>query len=432
MRSIVRAAFVASLLCSVAVVVAPGAAVAEDHLSRDVQIPLAEAQKAMKENDYQTALTQVQAAQALTDRTPYDDYMINSFLASIYINMKDYKDATAPIEAAAESPALPEDQRKPTIYNAFQLAATGQQYQKAIQYGQELEAMKALDTRSEAMLAQAYYETQDFVHAQHYAQMSVDASKAAGQVPTQGALVMIYNSQLKQNDQAGARQTMEQLAVDYDDEESWAKLIDIALSTKNLKEIDALDLFRLRVQMPDIAGGEDYTSEAALADQLGYSTEAYNALEKAISSGKIGASQAAGAMTHARNGMAMDQKELSSIAAEAERSPKGEQDIKLAEDYWGYDRYADAEAAARRAINKDGMKDPSEGPMLLGMVLTLEGKYDDAISAFARVTGDPGRMAAAHLWNLYAQAMKIKGGEASAPASASTESAPAQTPPAQH
>lgn len=431
MRSIVRAAFVASLLCSAAAVVSPGAAIAADHLTRDVQIPLAEAQKAMQQNDYQTALAKVKEAQATSDRTPYDDYMINSFLASIYIDMKDYKSATPAIEAAADSPVLPEDQKKPTFYNAFQLAATQQQYDKAIKYGLQLEDMKALDARSEAMLAQAYYETKDFVHAQQYAQMSVDASKAAGQIPTQGALVMIYNSQLKQNDKAGAQKTMEQLAVDYDDEDSWAKMIDIALATKGIKEIDALNMFRLRVQMPDIAGGEDYTSQAALADQLGYSTEAVNALDKAISSSKIGAKQAAGAMTHARNGAALDAKSLPTIAAEAARASKGEEDIKLAEDYWGYGRFADAEAAARRAISKDGLKDPSEGPMLLGMVLTVQGKYDEAISTLAQVNGNPGRMAAAHLWSLYAQAQKIKS-QSSAPASSTANTDSSQTPPAQH
>jgi tetratricopeptide repeat protein len=122
-------------------------------------------------------------------------------------------------------------------------------------------------------------------------------------------------------------------------------------------------------------------------------------------------------MRKSRNDAATDERQLPSIAASAAKSRTGEQDVKLAEDYWGYGRFADAEAAARRAIGKGGMKDPSEGQMLLGMLLVVQGKYDDAVQTLAQVHGNPARMADAHLWTIYAQAQAKKaGGAAPAPA----------------
>jgi hypothetical protein len=145
---------------------------------------------------------------------------------------------------------------------------------------------------------------------------------------------------------------------------------------------------------------------ASVANLGGYATEAYNVLQKGIASGKITAAQGGPTYTQSKNGAATDERELSSIASQAERSKSGEGDIKLAEDYWGYGRYVDAEAAVRRGMGKGGIKDPNEGPMLLGALLVVQGKYADGQQELSQVGGSAARKAAAHLWSVYAQAQQ--------------------------
>jgi hypothetical protein len=411
MKTIIRAAFATSLMC-----VAAGAATlmggAEAYadeaakLSPKVGKPLNDAIKATQAKDFQTALADVKAAQALPDRTPFDDYKINSILAFIAINMKDYAMATTATEAAADSPVIPDEDKKSTLHNAILLATPAKDYQKAIVYGQQLQALNGLDATTEAMLAQAYYFTQDIPHAQQYAQMSIDAAKTAGEAPNEAALDIIMSSQAKQNNEAGAQQTLENLALNFNKPDSWSQLVDVALSTRGIKDPDALYLFRLKMLMPDAMHSDDYVTLASVANQQGYPTEAYKALQLGISGGKITAEQAGPILAQARNGASLDERSLNSISAQAESAKTGEQDIKLAEDYWGYGRYVDAETVTRRAIIKDGLKEPSEAPMLLGMLLVMQGKYDEAISMFAQVTGTPARATTAHLWSLYAQAQK--------------------------
>jgi tetratricopeptide (TPR) repeat protein len=267
----------------------------------------------------------------------------------------------------------------------------------------------------------------DIPHAEQYAQMSIDASKAAGQAPNQVALEIVMNGQAKQNNVAGVQSTLENLALNFDQTDAWSRLVDIALSTKGIKETDELFLLRLKFLIPDSMTGEDYMGLGSAANVLGYATEAYNVLQKGISSGKVTTGQAGPTYSQARNGAGLDERSLSKIASDAARAKTGEQDIKLAEDYWGYGRFADAEVAARRAIGKGGLKDPNEGPMLLGMLLCAQGKYDDAIQTLSSVSGSPARTNAAHLWSLYAQAQKKKaqGGSAQTPPPAQT-AAPAQ------
>jgi len=220
------------------------------------------------------------------------------------------------------------------------------------------------------------------------------------------------SSQANQHDQAGAQQTLENLALNYNRASDWSQLIDVALGGKNVKDADALYLLRLKYMIPDAMRDFDYTSLASAADQQTYSTEAYNVLQKGISSGKITQAKAGALYTHARAQAALDQKELPEAAAAAAKSKTGYQDIKLADDYWGYGRYADAEAAARQAISKGGLKDPNQAQLLLGTLLVAQGKYDDAITALGQVSGT--HTNTAHLWSVYAQAQKKSQGSTAA------------------
>ena len=406
MRSIVRAAFVGCLMLSAAGTLAPHAAWADDKVSPKVGKPLNDAVKSAQANDFQGALAHIKEAQAVDGRTAFDDYKINAILAYISIQMKDYTTATTATEAAADSPAMPDAEKKETLHNAILLAVPATHYQKAITYGSELAALNGLDPTTEAMVARAYYETKDFPNAQKYAEMSVDASKAAGQPPSEVALDIVMSSQANQHNEAGAQQTLENLALNYNRSSDWSQLIDVALGGKNVKDADALYLLRLKMMIPDAMRDFDYTSLASVADQQGYSTEAWSVLQKGIAAGKTTAGKAGATYGHARSGAAIDQKSLPEIAASAAKSKTGQQDIKLAEDYWGYGRFADAEVAARRAISKGGLKDPSEGPMVLGMLLVAQGKYDEAITTLEQVSGSPSRKNTAHLWSVYAQAQK--------------------------
>jgi len=174
-------------------------------------------------------------------------------------------------------------------------------------------------------------------------------------------------------------------------------------------------LFRLKVTAGAMTDAEDYKVLASLAEQLGYPTEAVDVLQKGISSGKLSSGEAGELLSKGRKDAAQDERMLPQIAAQAEKSKTGEQEAKLGEDYYGYGRYADAETAARAAMAKGGLKDPGEGPLLLGAALVGQGKFDDAAQAFSQVAGSPSKLKVAHLWSLYAQAKSKKAGGAAPP-----------------
>jgi len=415
----VRTALAASVFAITASVLVPQSAFAAGpKVSKEVSVPLLAAQKLMQSGDYQGALAQVKTAQAIPNQTEFDTLQINQFLGAVEINLKDYAAADVAVEAAADSPAAAQldDQnaKKQLFHNALLLAGQTQHWSKVVAYQPQLEALGANDDTTYAFTAQAYYNLKDTANAMTFAQKSIDAAKLAGRPPQQVALEIQLNGQAK-TDQGAAQQTLENMAVNYNNPDDWAQLIDVGLATRGIKDTDALYLFRLRYLVGAMRTAEDFTLTGTLAEQLGYPAEARNVLQQGISSGKITAGQAGATLSKSRADAAADERMLPSIAAAAEKSKSGEQDVKLAEDYWGYGRYADAEAAAKRAAAKGGLKDPSEATMVMGMAQVAQGQYAEAQQTFAQVTGSAPRMKAAHLWSLSA---KAKQGNSSATAPA--------------
>jgi hypothetical protein len=226
--------------------------------------------------------------------------------------------------------------------------------------------------------------------------------------------MIVMSSQVKQNNQAGAEQTLEQLALQNNSPETWAQLVGTAFGAKGMNDATAIYLYRLLI-LAGGAKGSDYKEMASALTVLGYPTEAAKVLELGTSSGKLSSGEVGATLAKARRDAAQDERMLPQIATAAAKSKTGEQDIKLAEDYWGYSRYADAEAAARRAISKGGLKTPAEGPLMIGAAGVAQGKYADAIQTLSQVSGSEAATRTAHLWSLYAQA-KQGGRSAAAPA----------------
>jgi hypothetical protein len=424
MKRTVRAALAVSLLFATAGALS-GTAWAAEKVSKSLAAPLTAAQDAFQKGDMQTAMAQIKVAQALPDRTPYDDYVINRFLSAVAANTKDYATSAQAFDAVTASPELalqpPEDQ-KAVYHDALVVNGNVQHWQSVVADGQQLEKLNANTDATYAEMAVGYYNLKDVPNAQTYAQKSIDMAKAAGKAPEQAALQIVMNGEAKSNNQGAAIATLETMAVAYSDPNTWRQLTELGLGMRGLKDIDALYIYRLRFLAGAMGQADDFPVMAGIANQLGYPTEALAVLQQGINSGKIsgGQAQANGLLAKARSGANEDQRQLAGLASAAEHAKTGEADVKQAEDYWGYGRYADAETFARGAIGKGGMKDPSEGQMILGMALVAQGKSDDAIAAFGQVSGSEGRSKAAHLWSLYAQAKKKQGGGAATPAPAPT------------
>ncbi|MEI9994855.1 MAG: tetratricopeptide repeat protein [Rhizomicrobium sp.] len=411
----VRAALTACLLGAATSFALPFAAMpayAAKPTGPSVSAPVAKllqpAAKALEANDPQTALGLIKQAQALPDQTPFDTYKINEFLANAAIKTGDHATAEAAYIAMADSPSLAEvtpEEKAQTLRIAGLLTTEQKHYDKGIKY---LSAFNALggapDPVALSSLGQAYYYSNDYANAEAVAQKLIDTTPA-GASPPQAAFEILFVSQLKTNKQDAAMLTLEKSLTYYDDAEEWGQLIDTSLGVKGIKNLEGLHIYRLRVPAKAKGQADDYTIPASIALQAGYPVEAEAFLDAGIAAGVVQASgKTAAQISEARARANTDRASIKQFDALARKTATGDFDLRLAETYYGYGRYADAAEAARRALTKGGPKtDSNEANMVLGEALILQGDTAGGVAAFnALHNPTPGFAKAQHLWLLFA------------------------------
>jgi hypothetical protein len=329
--------------------------------------------------------------------------VINQFLGNIYIGLKDYKNAQVAFQAMADSPALPAEEKNNVYSTTLQLAVNNQDWATAIRFGEPLQAVGPLPPAIAEQLAVAYYNSGNHDKALAIAKAQIDADKAAGRQSSQALMQIMMSGLAKQNDNGAAVATLEGLAQDYGNADDWAKLIDLAFNTKGLNDIEALYLYRLRVVTNATTSLDDYAIMGNITTKAGYPGETVTLLEHGMQQGVVKPGDKAGAqLAAARAKVPGDKASLPAFEKQAMARKTGDYDIKVAETYYGYGNFVGAETAASRAISKGGLKDPSEGPMVLGMAQVAQGKNADAAATFAKVSGANDQKIA-HLWTLYAQ-----------------------------
>ncbi len=429
-QHLLRTAFIAALLCGSATAIStvPYAyAAKEPHVSRAVGEPLNEAIKAAQKSDWAAAHAALQKAESVPKMSAFDQLKINQIKAFIAVQQKDFATATTAYEAVVASPAfgtLDLAQQQQSLHNALLLSTNAHHWPQVINAAERLQKMGPLDATSLTNLAVAYYNQKDMANAKTAAKQAIATDEAAKQQPPEAALQIIMSADASSNDEAGALKILEKLTLYYGTPDDWGQLIDNALGTNGITELDALYLYRLRYITHAVTAPDDYTISARIADKRGYPAEALQYLQQGLTSNKITDSgKVAQLLAKASHEKSEDEHSLPQIARAAQNARDGKQELALAEDYWGYQRYADAVTAGKAAMTK-GVKDPSEAHFIVGIALAAQGQYAQADQELAQVDGAPARARAAALWKLWIKSKEQ--GAAATPAPAS----PAQ--PAQH
>ncbi len=401
-RAPLKAALFAAV-ASVALMASPAFAAS---LTRGVNNALAEAQKATNAGDLAAAGAALDKARAVSGKTDYDDYMINSVAVTVAVKSQNLAAAATAAEAAADSPAIPEDQKAATLRTALILANNQKHFDKSVVYAKALAATNPTDQTSQTAIIQAYYFAKDYPDATAAIQKRLDADKAAGKPVDRQTLQMMLDIKVAQKDEAGAEEVLEQLVAAYNDPADWTQMIDVAISSKGIRDVEVIWLGRLLFASGAKPSQQDVNLFGSTASRLTFFGDAQIAQQHG-GTGYPDPSPRADA----------DKKTIQAqITAGAKQN--GNYSAKLSEALYSYGMYPEAEASAKLAMSKGGAADATEAPMVLGQSLLAQGKYDDAIAAFGQVQG--GGPATARITRLWVALANIK---KNPPAAAATAAA---------
>ena len=366
---------------------------------REVGTPINDALKLVEAKNWDGAMAKVQLADAVKDKTPYEEFMVAKYLAFISVSREpqDLAAAHLAVNRQIASGGAPEPEKANMYSMGMLLNYANMDYAKVVQSAQELQKLnQPLNEQQTVVLVQSYYNTMDFQNAAKEAKAVSDAKIAAGEKPSPDVLGLLLNSQAKLMDDAGYRVTLDRLATVSTQPEVWGQIMDFALSTKDIGEHHLLNLYRLGMlvgTMRDV----DYAAMASIDLTNGLPNEAKEALAKGNrTSGDL--------FTDMNKMLANDQGSLTALAAEAGKQTNGEIDVKLGESYLTYGRFDEAVTALRAGIMKGGLKDLPDAQTTLGIALYRAGKKDEALAEFRKAemaSNSAGPVA--HTWVLFLQ-----------------------------
>ena len=380
---------------SIAVLASSPALAAGPKLTTAVNNALAEEQKAEAKGDLAAAQAAIDKAKAVPNLTDNDNYMINRIAINVGIKTNNHPAAAAAAEAAADSPALPADDKVQITKFALILANEQKHADKAVTYAKTLAATNPTDPAILSNITVAYFNAKDFAGAQAIIQKQIDADKAAGKPSSRDTLQNLLDVQVAQKDEAGAETTLEQLVAQFNDPKDWTQMIDVAITSKGIRDVDLIWLGRLLFLVGATPSAQDSNLFGSTASHLTFFGDA------------LVAQQHGGSGFPDPTARAEADKKTMPAQIAAGQKQNGQYNVKLAEALYSYGMYPEAEAAAKLAQSKGGMTDTSEAPMVLGQAQAAQGKYDEAIASFGQVQGGgPATARITRLWTDYAKIKK--------------------------
>jgi tetratricopeptide (TPR) repeat protein len=400
MRNRSKFAAVVGTVC--AAVWLAGAAVAAEQptVSKSVAKQLKAAQDALQQNHLDEALGQIKQAQSASgDKTPYDTFVINVLLIKVYQGKNDQSDLVQTLSNTAQSQYATSDQQKVWYKYIAQYWYQQKDYNKALEAAEQAQHHGATDNDTMGLVAKAQYQ------AGKYKEAAATMQELVGRMdkPDEDSLKLLWQFNIKANDDAGAAKAIEKLVTYYPKPEYWANalapLVRMDIHDSHLQ----LGVYRLMNEVGVLKLPTDYSEMAELALDQGYPGETVSVLQEAFQKGVFVEQRDKDRYQHLLDGAkqraAADQQQI----GKSEPADANGQ-VQLGAAYMTYGQYDKAVAEINKGIQKGGLKSTDEAYLLLGISELKARNGAEAQRAFEKVaaSSNPGYARLGKLWSLHA------------------------------
>ena len=401
----------------------PAASQADNAVPAVFAAPFNASQELLKSGNAAGALAKLKEVEALPNLTPYEKYLILRVRAPAEYSIGNGSAASADFEAILASPQLPAEDRPIMLKFMAEILYTAEQYAKAAATIQLYLAAGGDDPQLKELLPQAQYAAKDYAAAAKGFRAQVDATLAAGRVPTDKALRFLVSAYLGEKDDAGYVSGLELLAVHYPKPDYWRELIGRAREADNFSTRLTLDVYRLKAQTLGHVDDRERVNYAAIAKQTGYPGEAKKVLDDAYANKPFTGTDLADA---AKLRPEVDRAAASDVA----QTVVNEKGALAAKDgnalvaqgllETTQDNAAKGADLIAQGIARGGLRQPEEAKLHLGYAQARAGRDADAMKTFQSISGGNGASSLAHVWILYLQS-RAAAAAAPAPAAAASK-----------
>ena len=261
---------------------------AQETVRTEIGKPLQAAQEAIKAGKYRDALARLREADAVPNRTPYENYFLERLRGSAAAGAGDEATAAKAFEAVLASGRLQTAEKLQMFEALAGTAYRSKDYAKAIEWSQRYFKEGGASANMSALQTSAHYLSGDYAGVVRDMQQKVQAVERAVPVVDESTLRMLAASYAKLGDDAGYVATLEKLLVHHPKKDYWADMLARLPARPGFAERLMLDVYRLKLATDTLAEADQYVEMAQLALQAGLPFEAKHVLEAGYAAGKLG------------------------------------------------------------------------------------------------------------------------------------------------
>ena len=316
----------------------------------------------------------------------YEKAMMYNFYGFIHYNAGDFDKAIEQFELVVQQQGIPESFEQSTLFSLSQLTLMRGQFDKSVMYLERWESIHhgEIPPKNYLLKAQARYQQQAYQEALQHINIAIDLVE---QDPEKGVaeenwyiLQRAIYFELKQPKKV--IEILVKLVRYYNAPKYWTQLG--GMYGEIGEERKQLAVMESAYQQGYIEQGTDIFNLAQLYYYHQTPFKAARLMEQALQQGKLD--------SNLRNMRFLSQcwaaakendKAIPVMAAAAQLSENGELDAQLAQIFLNGDKWDEAIAASREALEKGGLRNPGTTHLVIGMALYNKKQYSAALSALA-------------------------------------------------
>jgi outer membrane protein assembly factor BamD (BamD/ComL family) len=366
--------------------------------------PLQAAQGLVRQRNGRAALAEVAKAEAVPNRTAYENFLINQMKGSAASAAGDHETAIRAFEAVLGSGRV-SGRDATTMVQAVAVAHYQKKdYANAAKWTQRYFKEGGNDPQMRTVLLQSYYLGNDCTSVNRM----LSGEEGGSRKNTEEELQILANCYLRQKDTGGYVNTIEKLVVHYPKKEYWTDLLSRVQKKPGFSDRLGINVYRLKMATGNMASANDYMEAAQLALQAGVPAEAMQIIDKGYQAGMLG--KGAEAERHARlKGLAQKQLDESKAKRaqeeqEALAAKDGNALVNVGLNYVYEGNEKKGLSLIEQGIRKGGLKRPEDAKLRLGEAQLHAGQKQKAVQTLREVKGNDGAADIARLWVLNARA----------------------------
>lgn len=348
---------------------------------------LAKAQEAAEAENFSEA-AQILDKLGKDELNHYERSQLLNLQAYIFYAKDQIPQAINSYEQLLKQPELPEALQTSTVYTLSQLYFSQENWQKSINMLERWMGLTKEENRTAfEMMAQAYYQLEEYNKALRPAWKVVELTQAAGEPVKEQSYLLLRVLHYENGEYQQVVDILEDLIRLYPKKQYWIQLASIYGELDDQKkQLAVLELAHLQGLL---TSETEIKTLASLLLNNDLYLRAGKILSKGLDDGVITSTLEHWRLLAQAWTMAQEnERAIPALTKASELSSDGKLDIILAQTYINLDRWEDAVGAIRRGLSKGGLDRPDQAQVMLGQTYFEMENFDEARSAFLAAQSD--------------------------------------------